>query len=235
MYKNYLFDLDGTLLPMDTEKFTKLYFGAICKRFSPILNVEPDTLVKAIWAGTKAMVKNDNTRLNKDVFWETASAVLNMDMTPYVEQFDDFYLNEFIVAKDATSCSPYAKMCVDYIKANGGRVIVATNPIFPEIAQRRRIEWAGLNPDDFEFITGYENSGSCKPNLKYYEGICEKCGINPEESIMVGNDVDEDMCTANLGFDTYLITDCLLNKQNKDYSMHKSGTFEDFYNFLTQE
>lgn len=26
MYKNYLFDLDGTLLPMNMEKFVKLYF-----------------------------------------------------------------------------------------------------------------------------------------------------------------------------------------------------------------
>ncbi len=234
MHKNYLFDLDGTLLPMDTDKFTKLYFSAICKRFCPILGVDADTLVKAIWAGTKAMIKNDNTRLNNEVFWETASTVLNRDMTAYVEQFDDFYKNEFIAAKEATAFTPYTKKCVDYIKANGGRLIVATNPIFPEVAQRRRLEWAGVSPDDFEFITGYENSGSCKPNLKYYEAICKKCGIKPDESIMIGNDVDEDMCTSKLGFDTFLITDCIINRENKDYSMHKNGTFEDFYNFLTQ-
>ena len=33
MYKNFLFDLDGTLLPMDMEYFTKLYLSALCKRF----------------------------------------------------------------------------------------------------------------------------------------------------------------------------------------------------------
>ena len=235
MRKNYFFDLDGTLLPMDADKFIKLYFGSLCQRFVPILKTDSDTLVNAIWAGTKAMIKNDNSRLNKDVFWETACAVSNMDLTPYIAQFDNYYENEFIAAKDSTGFTPYAKKCVDYIKKSGGRLIAATNPIFPEIAQRRRLEWAGVDPDDFEFITAYDNSRSCKPSLKYYESICEKLNINPKESIMVGNDVEEDMCTEKLGFDTYLITDCLINRQNKDIACYKNGSFEDFYNYLTQK
>lgn len=234
MYKNFLFDLDGTMLPMDMERFTKLYFSALCKRFAPVIKIEPDLLVKAIWKGTGAMVKNDNSRINKDVFWETACAVSGRDLTPYIEQFDDFYSNEFIAAKEATGFTPYAKKSIDYIKQNGGRVIAATNPIFPEAATRRRLEWAGVSPEDFEFVTFYENSGSCKPNLKYFEFICEKCGIDPKESLMIGNDVDEDMCSAELGFDTYLITDCIVNRENKDYSQHKNGSFEEFYSFLTK-
>lgn len=233
MYKNYLFDLDGTLLPMDMEKFTKLYFGALCKRFVPVLGIDADTLVKAIWKGTGAMTKNDNTRLNKDVFWETASAVAGMNLFEYCDQFDDFYTKEFIAAKEATQFTPYAKKSIDYIKQNGGRLIAATNPIFPQVATYRRLEWAGVSPEDFEFITVYDNSGSCKPNLKYFESICEKCNIKPEESIMIGNDVDEDMCSAQLGFDTYLITDTIVNRENKDYSNYKNGTFEEFYKFLT--
>ena len=235
MYKNFLFDLDGTLLPMDMEYFTKLYFSALCKRFVPVLKVDSDTLIKAVWGGTKAMTMNDNSRTNKEVFWETASAVCGMDLTQYIEQFDDFYLNEFIAAKEATGFTPFAKKSVELIKQNGGRLIAATNPIFPEVATRRRLEWAGVSFDDFEYVTFYENSGSCKPNLKYFEQICEKCNINPSESLMVGNDVDEDMCAAALGFDTYLITDCIVNRENKDYSKYRQGSFEDFYKFLTTQ
>ncbi len=235
MYKNYFFDLDGTLLPMDMEYFIKLYFGSLCKRFVPVLKVEPDTLINAVWAGTNAMAKNDNTRMNKEVFWETASNVCNMDLKPYIEQFDDYYANEFIAAKQATSVNPYAKKCVDFIKKNSGRLIAATNPIFPKVATYRRLEWAGVSPDDFEYISVYDNSGSCKPNLKYYEEICKNCGVKPKESLMIGNDVDEDLCSEKLGFDTYLITDCIINRENKDYSKYKNGSFEDFYNFLTCE
>lgn len=235
MYKNYLFDLDGTLLPMDMEDFTKQYFSALCKRFVPILNIDADTLIKAIWKGTAAMTKNDNFCPNKDIFWKVASEASGMDLTNYIEQFDDFYTKEFIEAKKATGFTPYAKKCIELIKKNGGRLIATTNPIFPAVATKRRLEWAGVRPDDFEFITTYENSSSCKPNLKYFEFICKKCNIKPQDSIMVGNDVDEDMCAEKLGFDTYLITDCIVNRENKEYSQYKSGSFEDFYAFLKQQ
>lgn len=112
-------------------------------------------------------------------------------------------------------------------------MIAATNPIFPKPATYKRLEWAGLNPEDFEYITVYDNSSSCKPNLLYFKDLCEKCGISPKESLMVGNDVDEDLCSAELGFDTFLITDCIINRNDKDYSSYKNGSFEDFYNYLT--
>ncbi len=125
------------------------------------------------------------------------------------------------------------KKCVDFAKENGYKVIAATNPIFPKPATYKRLEWAGLNPEDFEYITVYDNSSSCKPNLLYFKDLCEKCGISPKESLMVGNDVDEDLCSAELGFDTFLITDCIINRNDKDYSSYKNGSFEDFYNYLT--
>ena len=235
MYKNFLFDLDGTLLPMDMDLFIKLYFKSVCKRFVPILNVDSDTLIKALWYGTKQMGLNDGTKTNKDVFWKAAEEVCGKSLVEYIEQFDDYYCNEFIAAKRATTVNPYAKKSVEYIKEHGGRLIAATNPIFPEVATRRRLEWAGVSPEDFEYITFYENSSSCKPNLKYYEDICEKCDINPKESIMIGNDVDEDMCSEKLGFDTFLITDSLVNRDNKDFSKYKNGSFQSFYDFLTDK
>ena len=189
MYKNYLFDLDGTLLPMDMEKFVKLYFSSLCKRCTPVIKIEPDALIKAMWAGTDAMTKNDNSRTNREVFWETAGKVSGADLEKFDDLFTDYYENEFIVPKDATSFTPYAKKSIDFIKKNGGRLIAATNPIFPFVATKRRLEWAGVSPYDFE----------------------------------------EDLCSAKLGFDTYLITDTIVNRDNKDYSDYKNGSFEEFY------
>jgi len=224
-----VFDLDGTLLPMDMEKFVKLYFSSLCKRCTPVIKIEPDALIKAMWAGTDAMTKNDNSRTNREVFWETAGKVSGADLEKFDDLFTDYYENEFIVPKDATSFTPYAKKSIDFIKKNGGRLIAATNPIFPFVATKRRLEWAGVSPDDFELVTTYENFGCCKPNLKYFEEICKKQDIKPEDSIMIGNDVDEDLCSAKLGFDTYLITDTIVNRDNKDYSDYKNGSFEEFY------
>ena len=59
-YEIFLFDLDGTLLPMDQEAFTTGYFKLLTKKLAPH-GYEPKSLVDAIWAGTAAMVKNDGS------------------------------------------------------------------------------------------------------------------------------------------------------------------------------
>ena len=66
--KAVLFDLDGTLLPMDNAEFTKGYFKLLAARLAP-LGYEPKQLVDAVWAGTAAMVKNDGSRSNEAAFW----------------------------------------------------------------------------------------------------------------------------------------------------------------------
>ena len=52
---------------------------------------------------------------------------------------------------------------------------------------------------------------------------------------MIGNDVDEDMCASRLGFSTYLITDCLINRKDKNINVYNHGTFEDFFKSLLRK
>lgn len=232
MYKNFLFDLDGTLLPMDLKKFIELYLASFCTRFSPVTEIAPKQLADAIWQGSAAMARNDGSCLNSELFWKALNRACGKDMRFYSELFDDYYRNEFSHARKATRQSAAAKSSVEYIKENGGRLVVATNPIFPKAATYTRIKWAGLDPDDFDYITVYDNSSSCKPNLNYYEEICSLCGFVPEESIMIGNDVDEDMCASRLGIGTFLVTDCLINREDKDISAYCHGSFDEFYERL---
>ena len=77
--------------------------------------------------------------------------------------------------------------------------MLATNPLFPPTATQSRIRWAGLTPEDFEFITTYDNSSFCKPNPDYYREILGKLNLNAGECLMVGNDVGEDMIARTLG------------------------------------
>ena len=62
--KTVLFDLDGTLLPMDQDVFIRAYFGGLAQKLAP-LGYEPKQLLDAVWAGTGAMVKNDGSRTNQ--------------------------------------------------------------------------------------------------------------------------------------------------------------------------
>lgn len=112
MYKNILFDVDGTLLPMDVHEFVKYYFGSLCEKMIPVLKIEPKALTDSIMAGLGAMAKNDGSALNRDVFWKAAAKVSGVDLIKYEDMFTDYYNNEFVAAKTATFVNPYAKKCV---------------------------------------------------------------------------------------------------------------------------
>ena len=55
MKKAILFDLDGTLLPMDQDIFVKTYFGLMAKRMAQF-GYKPDELIHTIWTGITAVI-----------------------------------------------------------------------------------------------------------------------------------------------------------------------------------
>lgn len=128
---------------------------------------------------------------------------------------------------------PKAAEVIRLAKEMGLRVGLATNPIFPAVATMARISWAGLSPDDFEIVTTYENSSFCKPNPEYYLDICKKLDMLPSETLMVGNDAEED-CLAGekAGLSVFLLTCCLLNKKDLDISRYKQGGFPELIGYL---
>ena len=220
-----LFDLDGTLLPMDQDLFTKTYFKGLAKKMMPF-GYDPEQLIASVWAGTKAMVTNDGSRTCEEAFWDKFASLLGEDIREKEPVFADFYANEFQSVQSVCGCNPEAAKLVRDLKAVGYRVVLATNPLFPAIATESRTRWAGLEPDEFELVTTYENSRFCKPNPAYYQEILEKIGAIPEECIMVGTDVKEDMIpTAKLGMPNFLLTDCLLNKDGLVISAYPQGGF----------
>ena len=233
MLKAVLFDLDGTLLPMDQDEFVNYYFGLLCKKMAPY-GYEPKELVKAIWGGTAAMVKNDGSCSNKEAFWRFFLGVYGETAREHVELFEEFYAYEFQRARAVCGYAPKAAEVIRLVKAMGLRVILATNPLFPAVATQSRIRWAGLSPEDFEFITTYENSSTCKPNPAYYREILQNRGLLPENCLMVGNDVGEDMIAGTLGMRAFLLTDCLINKTGEDLSRWRHGGFEDLIAYLKE-
>ncbi|MGN1248739.1 MAG: HAD family hydrolase [Candidatus Spyradocola sp.] len=220
-----LFDLDGTLLPMDQEEFVKGYFGALCRRFAP-LGYEPKRMIDVVWKGTGAMVRNDGSMTNCERFWQVFAEEYGQERLKDVPLFDDFYAREFNEAAAMTQPTPLARRCVKAVREKGIPVVLATNPIFPRVATLGRIRWAGLDAEDFAYITTYENSTRCKPNPGYFAEICEKVGLRPEKCLMVGNDYLEDLAAAKIGMDTFLVTDCLIAPEGADLDAVPHGTME---------
>lgn len=228
-----LFDLDGTLLPMDQEVFTRAYFGALCKKIAP-LGYTPDNIIKCVWAGTGAMIKNDGKATNEEVFWNAFTAVIGEKILEDKSQFDDFYLKEFESVKDSCGFNEKSAEVIALLKEKGINAVLATNPIFPDTAVKARIRWAGLSADDFIHFTSYENSRYCKPNPDYYREILSKIGKKPEECLMVGNDVGDDMTAQKIGMKVFLLTDCLINKENEDIEKYPHGSFDELIKFIKE-
>jgi FMN phosphatase YigB (HAD superfamily) len=232
MLNTILFDLDGTLLPMDMKAFEKLYFGAMSGYLADL--TESQELVKNIWASTTAMVKNTEHRTNEEVFMEDFKTRINGELEVYKDRFDKFYDTEFIKAKAAVFESKLIQESVELLKRKGYKLVIATNPLFPLKAIHHRIRWAGFEPSEFEYITSYEQSHYCKPQLKFYEEILEDIEKKPEECMMVGNDVQEDIIAGKLGLKTFLIKDCLLHRTEDETAADYEGDYESFYEFVKE-
>lgn len=229
--KNVLFDLDGTLLPMDMEEFTGGYFAMLTKKLAP-RGYDPKQLIDAIWVGTAAMVKNDGSRTNEAAFWAKFAQIFGEKSLEDMPLFEEFYAGEFQQAKQFCGYNEWAAKAVRAIKASGRRVALATNPIFPAVATESRLRWVGLEPSDFELVTTYENCRYCKPNVNYYREVLDKLNLQAEDCLMVGNDMTEDTAAAQLGMRVFLITDCLINKEGKDVNAWPHGGFEDLIRFV---
>ena len=229
--RTVLFDLDGTLLPMDQETFVRAYFGLLARKLRPH-GYDSEKLIAAIWQGTAAMVKNDGSRTNEEAFWQDFCTHFGDGARADEPIFDDYYRSEFKQVQSACGYSPFAQEAVSVLQEKGMQIALATNPIFPAVATESRIRWAGLDRQAFALVTTYENSRHCKPNPDYYRDVLSALDANPAETLMVGNDVGEDMIARKLGMQVYLVTDCLINKKDEDLSQYPHGTLEDLVTYL---
>lgn len=227
-----LFDLDGTLLPMpDQELFLKAYMKGLAAKIAPH-GYDPKQLIDVVLKGVGAMIQNGGAATNETVFWSVFCGALGEDARKDMPVFDEYYRNEFQQVSKTCGCDPRAAKLIKSLKAKGYRLVLATNPLFPAVATESRIRWAGLNAEDFALVTTYENSTYCKPNLKYYEEIMEKLGLEPAECMMVGNDVGEDMVAGRLGMKTFLLTDFLINRVGEDIEKYPHGSFEALESYI---
>ncbi len=231
MLNTILFDLDGTLCPFIQDDFIKAYFGAMVARLTP-MGYDGAKLIDAIWKGTAAMVANDGSRTNRQRFWERFTQELGMEAIALESILDDFYTREFDVVRDVLGEEADRSGLIRALREKGYGVILATNPIFPAVAVTTRLGWVGLHPEDFDYITTYENSRYSKPNPDYYRAVLEQAGRPAEDCLMVGNNPVDDMAALQAGIAAFLVTDYLENPEGRPIEGYRHGTFRELEAFL---
>ena len=229
MIDTVMFDLDGTLLPLDSKQFITIYFDELGKAFANL--IEPQKLKNYILTATQAMVANLEYRTNETVFMDTFQSLIGSNLELYQARFATFYEQGFLKAQAAATHFPIISKTIKLLKDKGYNLIVVTNPLFPKQAVLHGIHWAGLDPDDFSYITSFEENHYCKPQLQFYQEVLEHIERRPEQCLMVGNDVSEDLAAGKLGIKTFLITDCLIHHPGDEIICDYQGKYEDLHRF----
>lgn len=226
--KTVLFDLDGTLLPLDLNYFLKEYMTAISGYFSDL--VDPGKFTRALLNSTGVMVKNDGRITNQELFMNDFIPVVGIERETLYLRLEKFYTEEFGRLRRCVKQAELSAQVVQAVLDRGFRIVLATNPLFPLTAIRQRMDWAGVDHFPWAHITAFEECRACKPNPAYFREIMEKLDLNPQECWMVGNDTEEDLVAAQLGLKTYLVKDYLIEKGNY-IKPDAQGSLQDFLDF----
>ncbi len=230
MIKAILFDLDGTLLNMSTEYFVEKYYKLLARDFKDVKNCE--LFLKGFNIGYFDMRANDTDKTNDVIFVES----LKKNYPDYTDEIyqdvSKFYQTSFNELADNLEDHSSARKMIKDLKEKGYKIVLATNPVFPRVATIQRLHWIGIDENDFELITTFENSSRSKPNPEYYKQISEKINVLPEHCLMIGNDVIEDLSAAKVGMKTYLVTDNLHNHSTEDYHYDYKSDLKELEKFV---
>lgn len=205
--RGVLFDLDGTLLDIDLGAFIDRYFHALAEWTSPLLSpdVSLDDFLRAVHAGTRAMMAHHPGRTNREVFAEQLRDRIGLDLDAAWPAYERFYHDIFPRLGECAKPVPGARQAVETALELGSSVVIATNPIFPLVAVQARLAWAGLDDLPFAGITSYEQMTACKPHPAYFREAAALAGLAPQECIMVGDDRYLDMAASDVGMRTFYV------------------------------
>jgi len=200
-----LFDIDNTLILFDERKFFETYSKRLYLAFRDLMS--PQEFIQKLIRSTQVMTNNNGKITNAEFFINDFTNEFAVNKKEMWQRFENFYATEFDQFKYLASPVKGAFEVISEIKNRELKIVIASNPMFPENVQRMRLNWAGLNNCSFDLITSADNSTFCKPHLNYYLEICSKIKVKPENCLMVGNDPFNDMIASKTGMKTYLTID----------------------------
>ncbi len=232
MKKLIMTDLDCTLLPMDQDKYIERYFEEIAKFFVE-KGFDGKLVVTATMKASYAMAKNNGSVTNAQAFESAFAQLLEDDADAVIELFDDIYGDRYDSIRDVAQYNDKAQLIANLMKDKASYAVVATQSMFPREAVKKRLNWTGVDINIFDYVTTYDSCHYCKPNPMYYQEIMDRYSVTAEQTLMIGNDITEDILPCKeLGVDTFLVTNNIINTIDYDISSLTKGTYDELIEYL---
>lgn len=232
-YKNIIFDYDGTLVMGSADDFFKTFFREVVIKYVKWFGVNPEPFKEAFLKAIEVMTNNTTDKTNETVFYNTMAELTGINIQKIKDFFVDFYDNEFKNTHEAYDPIQLMGEVLDYLHDKGYNIILATDPMFPRNAVDFKLSDCNINPRYFSLITTNQNCTRTKISPDFYNEILKKVNINPAESLMVGNHADKDGNAEKAGIDTILLSDYLINYNNK--KLDNTMTMQEFAEYIKRE
>lgn len=197
MYKNYLFDLYGTLVDIHTNEAKPYLWEKMSELYAFQGAAYTSKELKAAYFAEVALEKNRTKAEHPDfihidirlehVFarlYENEGVSAGKELVLYTAQAFRAISTKYI------RLYPGARELLDGLKTNGKRVYLLTNAqrcfTVPEL---RLLDIYDL----FDGIVISSDEYTCKPDKAFYDTILSRYALKKEETIMIGNDYITDV------------------------------------------
>lgn len=206
MYKNYIFDLYGTLVNINTNEEKDLIWDKLSLFYSYNNALYNSSEIKYNYHILIKKYINLSNYVDypdfpiEDIFKEL---YLLKNITPTRELIKNTSHFFRILSIDKLKIYKGVIDLLDSLKDNNKKIYLLTNA--QKIFTYHEIKILGLY-DYFDGILYSSESKICKPNEDFYNELINKYSLNTKETIMIGNDYSCDILPAtDLGMDTLYI------------------------------
>lgn len=208
MIRVVLFDLDATLIRVQTETFVRTYVQRLSERLAHTLQLPPERCAQALRQAAQAVVDDlDPTCVNRTVFERSFAESLAMPLEPLRDAFARAQAAIYPSLAPLIAPEPAALPLLQRLLARETAFAVVTNPVFSLETIRQRMVWGNLPLDlPYALITSLDELHFAKPRPHFYEEVLARIGFEPDQAIMVGDDFQNDIAPAQaIGMHAYWI------------------------------
>ena len=220
-----LFDLDGTLIEVDMQRFIPAYLQRLTAHLKEY--GEPRRIAATIRAAVVEMLTcSTGQRTMEEILLHSLANDHGIDRRSFQGFLEKFIQADLPDLQGMVRRHPAAAALLEACRENGWQLVVATNPIFPRRVVEARLAWAGLDQVPFRLITAYETARYCKPHPEFFGDILRALACPADVCLMVGNDTEHDLAAARVGLQTCLLSTWRIDRLAGRYQANWEGSHE---------